>query len=342
MSSCCAAVGCDDDSNADSDVDASMMRPDSAISEGGDAGLLDAEVMTDAEPMPAARWLEDCPADTFETRRVELEGVSLSVVCRGSGPTVLLLHGFPEFSLSWSEVMDALAGEFRLIAPDQRGYNTSDKPEAVEDYVLGLLVEDMVQLIDHVSDDPVLVVGHDWGGPVAWGLAHHQTANVRGMLSTNGPHPVRIAHLLATDEAQQEASSYFETFRSDNAERFITPRTIEAFFDGAISEDLLPAYREAWAQPGAITGGLNWYRANAFDVMSMTEVSPALSETIAVPVAVLWGLADTALLPQNAEGLDVFAGDITVRTLEGVDHWIEHRAPEEVAAEVRALDERTR
>lgn len=333
-----ALGACDSGSSTETTADAASPSPDAAAMVDAtpppDAALGDA-----AAPAPE-RWLEACPVDTHESRRVQLSSVSLNVTCRGAGPTVVLLHGFPEFSLSWTEVMEALSGEYRLIAPDQRGYNTSEKPEDVAEYALPILIDDILELIDHVSDEPVLVVGHDWGGPVAWGVAHHPDANIRGLLITNGPHPIRISHLLATDEDQQMASSYFTLFRSDGAEAVITPEAIEGFFDGAIREDLLPAYREAWGQPGAITGGLNWYRANDFDVETVADISPALSPEIPVPVAVLWGLADTALLPQNAEGLEAFAPDLTVRTLPDVDHWIEHRAPEEVAAELRALDAR--
>ena len=112
-------------------------------------------------------WTEACPADTVEFRTIDVGEVSLNVACRGSGPTLVLLHGFPEFWYGWNGVMDQLASKYRLIVPDQRGYNLSDKPENLEGYEISHLVTDIVGLIDAVSAEPVIVVAHDWGGAVA-------------------------------------------------------------------------------------------------------------------------------------------------------------------------------
>jgi pimeloyl-ACP methyl ester carboxylesterase len=304
-----------------------------ACSGGSDSGASSVE--------SSATWHEDCPADTMEERLVDLGEVRLNVACRGSGPTVLFLHGFPEFHYSWKSVMDELAGEYRLVAPDQRGYNLSDKPAEVEAYELPLLMQDMVELIPLVSSEPVLVVAHDWGGPVGWFLAHHPDAQVRGLLATNGPHPLRFAELIATDPEQQEASAYMDIFRSDAAEALLTPEVLAGFgFSDFLSEEDLAHYMEAWAQPGAITGGLNWYRANTLEADAIESAMTGLSPTISVPVSVMWGLDDDAVLAPNAEGLDVYASDLVVETFEGVDHWIEHRIPAEVARGVRELDAR--
>jgi len=271
---------------------------------------------------------------------IDVGDVTLNVACRGDGPVVVLLHGFPEWSYAWDPVMDELAGEYRLIAPDQRGYNTSDKPEDVEDYELLTLTGDILALLPLVSDDPVLVVAHDWGGPVGWTVAHTPGAHIRGLLAANGPHPARLAELLATDKEQQAASSYMDLFRGESAESILTPEFLATWFTDVLSEEDLALYVEAWSQPGAITGGLNWYRANDLEPASVDAVMADLSETVQVPVLVQWGLADDALLPQNAEELDAFAPDLEVELLDGVDHWIEHRAPEEVARGVRELDAR--
>ena len=230
------------------------------------------------------------------------------------------------------------AGEFRLIAPDQRGYNTSDKPEDVAAYALPALVEDIMRLLPMVSAEPVILVAHDWGGPVGWLVAHDPAAHVRGFLSTNGPHPLRIAALLESDPAQQEASSYMAFFRTPLATDYLTVEVLREMFAGVLSAEELTVYEAAWSQPGAIDAGLNWYRANELSVGATDGLLAA--PTVTVPTTVLWGLEDEALLPQNAEGLEAYVDDLQVQTFEGVDHWIAHRVPEAIAQAIRDLHAR--
>ena len=285
-------------------------------------------------------WHEPCPMDAWEQRRITVGDLVLNVGCRGDGPTVVLLHGFPEFHHAWHAVADELAGEYRLVVPDQRGYNLSDKPEEVEAYVLPKLAADIRELLTVLSVDPVLVVAHDWGGPVGWLLAHDPSAKVRGLLATNGPHPVRFVDLLANDADQQAASAYMEVFRSPEAETYLTPDALAEMLYFLEPEDL-ELYREAWSQPGAITGGLNWYRANLLTPESIEEAMSGLSPTVPIPVTVMWGLDDPFVLASNAEDLEQYAPDLVVETFPGVDHWIEHRIPEEIARAIRELDARS-
>ena len=294
---------------------------------------------TDAEePADDKTWFDPCPTDTPEQRKIDVGEVELNVNCLGEGPTIVFLHGFPEFSLSWLKVMNELSDSYRLIAPDQRGFNLSDKPEAIEDYELPYLTDDIVQLLPLVSAEPVIVVAHDWGGPVGWLVAHTPNAHIRGFISTNGPHPARFVDLIANDPAQQSASAYMEFFRSPQAESFLTPDSLAADFSDFLTEDELKLYMEAWSQPGAITGGLNWYRANPLTVDSVAELMTDLNPTVMVPARVLWGEDDAAVLVSNASELDVYAPDLEVSLFPGVDHWIEHRIPEEIADAVRELD----
>ena len=287
-------------------------------------------------------WYEACPLDDFEQRMVDVGGVSLNVACRGAGETtVVFLHGFPEFFYSWNGVMNELVNDYRLVAPDQRGYNLSDKPEEVSDYALPLLTQDIVSLLPMISDDPVILVAHDWGGPVGWSVAHTEGAHIAAFFATNGPHPMRFAELIANDPAQQEASAYMNLFRDEAAETVLTPEYLaDSMFDFLSPEDRA-IYIEAWSQPGAITGGLNWYRANTpLDVDVVSGIMQDLLPEIPVPVSVFWGLDDTAVLSQNAEQLEPYAPDLVVETFPGVDHWIEHRIPSEVARGVRELTAR--
>lgn len=278
------------------------------------------------------RWTTDCPVDTPEFRLVDVGDVTLNVACQGSGPTVVLLHGFPEFWYSWQKTMNEMAGSYRLIVPDQRGYNLSDKPSNISDYNSSTLVQDISRLIHTVSEEPVVVVGHDWGGPIAWGVAHENPDTVRMMISANGPHPDIMLNLLATDEEQQEASSYVDFFVAEGSEETLIANdcaVLDSFFTGVLEEEELDIYHEAWLREDAIKSGLHWYRANFIEYGAMIS-----DITIDVPTLVLWGLDDTALLPQQLIGLEEYAPDIQIIEYEGVSHWIEHEIPEKIAQEI--------
>lgn len=285
-------------------------------------------------------WYDNCPLDEIEERQLNVGEVTLNVGCRGSGPTVVFLHGFPEFHYSWNKVMDELASEFRLVAPDQRGYNLSEKPESLQSYVLPKLAEDILNLLPLVSTKPVILVAHDWGGPVGWLVAHHEDAHLRGFVAANGPHPIRFSYLLENDAAQQSASGYMAWFRDPNAESYIDADSFASTMADVLTDEELVRYRAAWEQPGAITGGLNWYRANELSHEGSLELMADLLPKVTVPTTVMWGLDDNAVLASNAEELEQFVVDLQVETFAGVDHWIEHRIPDEIARVIRAVDVR--
>ena len=249
------ACGRDGANTETTDMMAPVQNTDANVTPDAIAAPVDGAVSDSATPINA--WHEDCPVDEREQRMIEVGEVRLNVACRGSGPTIVFLHGFPEFHYGWHPVMDLLAEEFRLVAPDQRGYNLSDKPAEVDAYALPKLTDDILRLLPLVSREPVILVAHDWGGPVGWLVAHTPDAHIRGFISTNGPHPLRFAALIANDPAQQMASSYMNLFRSPTAEAVMTPAALAQQFN-FLSADDLAIYREAWNQPGAITGGLNW------------------------------------------------------------------------------------
>lgn len=287
------------------------------------------------EPPPADPWAEGCAVDAPEFRTIDVGEVSLHVACQGAGPTVLLMHGFPEFWRSWAGVMDELAGEYRLVAPDLRGYNTSDKPLEVEDYRLDALLPDVAGLIDALGG-PVTLVGHDWGGGLAWAAAGEYPDRIDQLVIMNAPHMNVFGELLANDPEQQEAFSYLDLFVTPGFEDSMVVNDfglLKASMGDALSDAELEHYKTAWGQPRAIEGGLNWYRANFTDGLPNTERELHVD----VPTLVLWGMDDEALLPRNLDGLWAYVSDLTTQEVPGADHWITHRVPEVIAESIRGV-----
>lgn len=286
----------------------------------------------DDATMPADPWDEGCAVDAAEFRTIDVGEVSLNVACRGAGEeTVMLLHGFPEFWFGWDKVMDELAGEYRLIAPDLRGYNTSDKPFLVEEYALDHLLADAQGLLDAFG--PVTLVGHDWGGALAWGAAA-ELEGIDRLVIMNAPHMNVFGDLLANDQEQQDAFSYLSLFTTDDFEDVMTGNDFAILVDtlgDALSDEEVAIYKEAWGQERAIEGGLNWYRANFTD--GLPNIDRELH--VDVPTHVLWGMDDDALLPKNMDGLGDYVSDLTTQEVPGATHWIAHEVPAVVADAIR-------
>lgn len=282
-------------------------------------------------------------------RFVEVQpGVRLhcAEVGREGAPLMLLLHGFPEFWYAWKDVMPAFADAWHAVAPDMRGYNLSSKPVETKAYRADRLVADLDGLIRGLGHERAVVVAHDWGGAVAWSLAIARPERVSRLVILNAPHPVPFARLLAEDPAQQAASVYMNWLRRPGAEaalarddfavmeRFFVGETPPAWFDAATRA----AYREAWSQPGALAGGVAYYRASPLyppegddPGARRLRLDPA-DFTVRVPTRVLWGERDRALLPALLDGLDAVVPDLDVQRLPECSHWLAHEAPQRVAA----------
>jgi len=294
----------------------------------------------DDSSQPSLLWSEDCPPDQPELRRLDVGTVNLHVACIGSGPTLVMLHGFPEYWYGGWEVARQLATDFRVLLPDQRGYNLSDKPVGLDNYRVPALAEDIVGLLAEVSEEPVLLMAHDWGGVVGWLTGAEHGEWLRGLIIANAPHPIVFARELAENPDQQSASSYVNVLTADDAEDSLSANDfglLSYLMDGVLSDDELTLYKQAWAQPGALTAMLNWYRAN-FD--GLTPVLGDSTAVVDVPTLVLWGMQDTALLPGNLVGLDDYVTDLQIEQFPEASHWILHEQPEDVAASVRAFAER--
>lgn len=251
----------------------------------------------------------------------------------GEGPPVLLLHGFPEFWYEWRHQLPALARMgFRAIAPDLRGYNGSEKPSGVAAYRIENLVGDVQGLIRHLGVERAYVVGHDWGGVVAWWLAMIAPEQVDRLVIINAPHPQAFRRELMTPD---------QMLRSWYAAAFQVPLLPEAAFrangfallerifrassvrPGAFTDEDLRRYREAAARPGAITAMINYYRAAA-------RYPGPPARAITAPTLLIWGEEDQALSIRLTEGLDAWVPGIRVERIPGVSHWVPAEAPDRV------------
>jgi pimeloyl-ACP methyl ester carboxylesterase len=282
------------------------------------------------------------------TRRVSVGDVTLSVREAGSGDPVVLLHGFPEFSYSWRHQLDALAGAgYHAVAPDLRGYGGSDRPSEVADYALPRLVEDLAGLIGALGAERAHVVGHDWGGSVAWGAASRRPELVRSLTILNSPHPVASAEARQIPE-QQRKSWYMLLFQFPgiaedwlSRDDFANLRTFvfDTASPGTFSEDDRAAFVAALSQEGALTAALNYYRAN-IPPESWLRPPPDLPP-VEVPTMIVWGTGDAYMSPMLLErSLEKVSGPTTVHRLDGVSHWVQQEVPEVVNAHLLEFLER--
>jgi pimeloyl-ACP methyl ester carboxylesterase len=278
---------------------------------------------------------------SVEIRHAEADvnGVRLHYAAAGAGPLVLFLHGFPEFWYEWRRQLEDFGRDHLAVAPDMRGHNLSAKPEGVDAYAVPHLVEDVRALAEHLGHRRFTLVGHDWGGAIAWVFALAHPALLERLVIVNAPHPAVFARELRENPAQQKASQYMLLFRSAQAEALLAAdghqalcRALGEVWQTRFDDEDRRMYREAWSRPGALTGGLNYYRAAR--VGPPTEGEPARSLSAAdnlpvlqVPTLVIWGEQDTALGTGNLVGLERHVRDLTVRRVPDGSHWLVHEQP---------------
>lgn len=282
--------------------------------------------------------------------RVSLStGVDLDVQVAGdpAGPAIILLHGFPESHRTWRHQVPALvAAGYFVLAPDQRGYARSSKPEGVDSYSADKVVGDLFALADHFRIETFTLVGHDWGGAIAWMAALARPDRVERLVIANAPHPYLFQKALFEDDAQRAASAYVNRFRDTSLDQGLTGKGLEAFFatgfaqhvTGMIAGEDKAAYLDEWSQPGAMTAMLNWYRASGFDVPAPGETveRPAMLDApfppVTQPTLVIWGMEDKALLPCPLLDFGPLVPRLTLEKIEGVGHFVPWDAPERVNA----------
>jgi len=272
-----------------------------------------------------------------EGTRYQLDDVTLHAVETGpqDGPLVILLHGFPEFWWGWRYQIGALAeAGFRVLVPDQRGYNLSDKPEGRRAYDLDRLAKDVIGLADALGRERFAVVGHDWGGLVAWWTASRYRDRVEKLVVLNAPHPAVAGSYMRSHPSQMLRSLYVGFFQiprlpeamlSANGHRSLKDALRRTGRPGTFSDDDLAQYEKAWSQPGAVTTMLNWYRALPF--------KPDMKDpTVHAPTLVIWGTRDRFLERGLAEASLALCETGSVRWIESATHWVQHEEPEAVNA----------
>jgi pimeloyl-ACP methyl ester carboxylesterase len=269
------------------------------------------------------------------------DGVRLHYVERGDGPLVVLLHGFPQYWGAWRHQLVALADAgFRVVAPDLRGYNLSDKPASIEAYRASRLAWDVAELIDHVGDGRAHVVGHDWGGAIAWDVARRHPERVDRLAILNAPHPRRLARVLR--ETTQVLRSWYVMFFQLPwlPERLLSAGDHAILADvlryaparrGAFDEAEIARHRVAWRRERAITSMLAYYRA-AMQVSSRHGARHR--DPIGAPTLVLWGMRDRYLHESLCEGLAEWATDVHVVRFAEASHWLMEDEPDRVNAEL--------
>ena len=272
----------------------------------------------------------------YEHHFIRTNGIALHIVMSGpvNGPVVLLLHGFPEFWYGWRKQIQALAAAgFRVWAPDQRGYNLSDKPRGRHAYRMDLIARDAIGLIEATGQPQVYLAGHDWGAMTAWWVALTAPERVRRMAVLNVPHPEISVRHVRRDPRQMLRSTYAAFFQLPRLPEWLLrarnfallARTLKGSARrGTFSDADIGYYRQAWSQPRAFQSMLNWYRA------FMIKPVPDRLSRVSVPTTIIWGDKDVALRSVMAEESLALCDDGELIWMRGVSHWVQHDAAEAV------------
>ena len=279
------------------------------------------------------------------------EGIRLHAKVCGpdDAPTLLFIHGFPEFWYAWRAQLPEFSRDYRCVAIDMRGFNLSSQPAEVSAYKPALLVADLCAVIAELGAPVHAVVAHDWGGAVAWSLAAQQPQLMKKFVVLNSPHAITFARALANDPAQQAASLYMNWLRREGSESALAIDDFSRLTDmlrnaGTPSDAELQAYRECWQR--GLTGGVNYYRVSPLH--PDTPETPGKTAAVAaalkpeqfhvrVPTQLIWGTGDAALLPILLDDIEQHVADLRLHRIDGAGHWLARENADEVNAVLRAF-----
>lgn len=288
----------------------------------------------------------------FKSEFAEFNNIKLHYVKAGpeDGNLIIFLHGFPQFWYMWRDQLLEFSKDYLAVAPDMRGYNTSSKPKDLEQYRTEHMVEDLRALVEeHFKRKKFILVGHDWGGVVAYPFANRHPELLEKLIIINAPHPNVFANLLSKNKDQQSSSQYVLFFRSEQAETMLSANNYANLLnviktkEMEFTDDDAQMYIDAWAQPGSLTGGLNYYRAASMTPPKQGEkIDNLMSEQtfvnkimINVPTLVIWAEKDTALTTHNLEGLDEYIPELTIKRIAEGSHWVINEQPDKVNGYIR-------
>lgn len=261
----------------------------------------------------------------MQISRVHSAG-DIEIACRveGTGPAVVLLHGFPDLGVGWRHQSAALAAAgFRAVCPDLRGYGASSRPAALSEYALTKITDDVIAVITSHSSDPVMLVGHDWGGVIAWYVAMQRPDLLRRLIIMNAPHPAAYRREVARFSSQIVRSWYAGFFQLPLLPEMLLRTRHMRLLDRvwrhgpARDAETLEVYRAAFSQPGAITAALNYYRA------AIRYRNPK-GHRIGIPVNLLWGDRDRYLVKELTQGLESRVPLVEIEHFPGAGHWLHH------------------
>jgi epoxide hydrolase 4 len=282
--------------------------------------------------------------ETWKHEYILTNGLKLHYVTQGEGPLMLMLHGFPEFWYSWRHQIPEFAKDFKVVALDLRGYNDSDKPKNQSAYVMDEFVRDIEGVITGLGYEKCILIGHDWGGAIAWNFAYSYPYMVEQLIILNLPHPAKFSEGLRTPQ-QLLRSSYAFFFQLPSLPEFLIQLSdyqfIENAFIGlaidksAFTQEDIEAYKNAASKRGALTAMLNYYRN-----FSQQKILNSTWSILEVPTLMIWAEKDTALGKEMTYGTDAYVRDLQIKYIPNCSHWVQQEQPQLVNQYIREFLEK--
>jgi len=273
--------------------------------------------------------------DAVEHHTVDNDGVNIHYVTLGEGDPVLFVHGFPDFWYSWKHQMAGLADDYKCVAMDMRAYNKSDKPEGVENYSIDLLLSDIGAVIEDLGVDNLILVGHDWGGALAWQYAIQNPDDVNKLIICNLTHPRGYDTVRRNATPEQKANTaYIERFQDPDAAKMFTPQMLAGIAAGPEPADVKEKFVAAF-ENSYVDGMLNYYRA-LWPLLQSGELGSQETPNLRMPVLQFHGLKDTAV---DKDGLrdtwNWIDADYTLVTVPDAGHWVQREAADVVTSTMK-------
>ncbi len=252
-------------------------------------------------------------------------GVKIHYVTLGSGPLIIMLHGFPDYWYTWRNQMIGLSKNYTIAAIDLRGYNKSDKPEGEENYSMKYLIQDVISVIKNIGFDKAIIIGHDWGGAIAWQIAMNAPQFVNKLIILSTPHPLGLFREFSNNREQQKNSKYAEDYQKENADKELTPESLASWVN---DEAAKPCYIEAFKN-SSIKAMLNYYKASFPKKAENKNVKPTAVTTnrkqklVECPTLAIFGKKDKALLPAGWNSTwDWINNNFTLVSIPDAGHFI--------------------